>query len=251
MIESIIKKFDPDVCYDIGAHNGEFSRLLRQILPNTEIHQFEGSPKKVQKAKVGPWHKTVLSKEDDGRVTFYHDGGTGDTYMRETDQFLKTNYQTTVVKTRRLDTYVDENFLPYPDFIKIDVQGAELDVLVGCNDILNRCKLIHCEIPAEGIEFNSGSVELDLKTHISCIDIIILLTLPIFAMPNFTNVKEKIQQLEKQQRLMWPMFDQELKGKIFGSANVGKFIMESFKQSKLEKDLALILPQRSIEQGIK
>jgi len=157
MIESIIKKFDPDVCYDIGAHNGEFSRLLRQILPNTEIHQFEGSPKKVQKAKVGPWHKTVLSKEDDGRVTFYHDGGTGDTYMRETDQFLKTNYQTTVVKTRRLDTYVDENFLPYPDFIKIDVQGAELDVLVGCNDILNRCKLIHCEIPAEGIEFNSGS----------------------------------------------------------------------------------------------
>ena len=157
MIESIIKKFDPDVCYDIGAHNGEFSRLLRQILPNTEIHQFEGSPKKVQKAKVGPWHKTVLSKEDDGRVTFYYDGGTGDTYMRETDQFLKTNYQTTVVKTRRLDTYVDENFLPYPDFIKIDVQGAELDVLVGCNDILNRCKLIHCEIPAEGIEFNSGS----------------------------------------------------------------------------------------------
>jgi hypothetical protein len=70
-------------------------------------------------------------------------------------------------------------------------------------------------------------------------------------MSNITNVKEKIQQLEKQQRLLWPMFDQELKGKIFGGANVGQFIMESFKQSKLEKDLAMILPQRSIEQGIK
>jgi|SaaInl59LU_5_DNA_1037362.scaffolds.fasta_scaffold161480_1 hypothetical protein len=70
-------------------------------------------------------------------------------------------------------------------------------------------------------------------------------------MSNITNVKEKIQQLEKQQRLLWPMFDQELKGKILGGANVGQFIMESFKQSKLEKDLAMILPKRSIEQGIK
>jgi len=157
MMESVIRQFNPSVCYDIGAHDGKFAEMLRRLLPKAEIHQFEGSPKKAQKVKVGPWHKVVLSDKDDAEVVFYHDGGTGDTYMRETDQFLKTNYQTTTVKTRRLDTYVDENFLPYPDFIKIDVQGAELDVLVGCNDILNRCKLIHCEIPAEGIEFNSGS----------------------------------------------------------------------------------------------
>ena len=70
-------------------------------------------------------------------------------------------------------------------------------------------------------------------------------------MPNLTNVKEKIAQLEKQQRLLWPLFDQELKGKINGSANAGQFIVESFKQCKLEKDLALILQQRSIEDGIK
>ena len=70
-------------------------------------------------------------------------------------------------------------------------------------------------------------------------------------MSNLTNVKEKVQQLEKQQRLLWPNFDQELKGKLVGQTTVSKFIAESFKQSKLEKDLVLILSQRSIEEGTK
>ena len=70
-------------------------------------------------------------------------------------------------------------------------------------------------------------------------------------MSNLTNILQKVQQLEKQQRLLWPNFDQELKGKLVGQLLVSKFIVESFKQSKLEKDLVLILQNRSIEEGTK
>ena len=157
MLDRIIKSVNPSVCYDIGAHDGKFTKRISSILPDAEMHQFEGSPNKKQKVKVGTWHKVLLSNKDDAEVLFYHDGGTGDTYMRETDRFLKSKYKTEHIKTKRLDTYVQENNIPYPDFLKIDVQGAELDVLKGCDDILNHCKLIHCEIPAAGIEFNSGS----------------------------------------------------------------------------------------------
>ena len=68
-------------------------------------------------------------------------------------------------------------------------------------------------------------------------------------MSNLTNVNEKVLKLEKQQRLIWPRFDQELNGKLVGQIQITKFIFETFKQSDLEKDLAVILATKSIEDG--
>lgn len=157
MLNDLITRLEPDVVYDIGAHDGLFTRKLRGMLPIAEIHQFEGSPKKKQKVREGPWHHVVLGAKDNEPVKFYYDGGTGDTYMPETKRFMKSNYIIKTVYTQRLDTYCKKHRIPSPDFIKIDVQGAELDVLRGCDEILSKCRLIHCEIPAEGIEFNQGS----------------------------------------------------------------------------------------------
>lgn len=157
MLNDIIINLNPDVVYDIGAHNGNFTKKIRGMLPNAEIHQFEGSPNKKQKVREGPWHHVVLSDKDDAEVVFHHDGGTGDTYMPETPKFMKSNYKQTLIKTSRLDTYCKKHSIPLPHMIKIDVQGAELDVLRGCDDILKHCRLIHCEVPAQDIEFNTGS----------------------------------------------------------------------------------------------
>jgi hypothetical protein len=68
-------------------------------------------------------------------------------------------------------------------------------------------------------------------------------------MSNLTNVKDKVLKLEKQQRLLWPQFDQELNGKLEGQTLITKFIIEIFKQSGLTEDLVFILTSKSIEQG--
>ena len=154
MLDRVIADYKINVAYDIGAHKGQFVERMKHYLPNTVFYQFEASP---GKKGSGNWHNVVLSHTNDATVTFYHDGGTGDTYYRETDEFLKSNYKTTVLPTKRLDTYINENNIPLPDLIKIDVQGAELDILTGCDEIMNHCKVIQCEIPAVGIEFNKGS----------------------------------------------------------------------------------------------
>ena len=157
VMSKIALDYDINVVYDVGAHVGDFTKKLKTFFKRgTEYHMFEGSPTKT-KADGGKWHKVLLSDKDDVTVDFYHDGGTGDTYYRETDEYLKSDYKISKLTTKRLDTYVRENGLPLPDLIKIDVQGAELDVLRGCDEILEHCKVIHCEIPAEGIEFNRGS----------------------------------------------------------------------------------------------
>ena len=43
-------------------------------------------------------------------------------------------------------------FLPFPDFLKIDTQGSEIDILKGSNKTISQCTLIYLECPI--LEYN-------------------------------------------------------------------------------------------------
>jgi hypothetical protein len=45
-----------------------------------------------------------------------------------------------------LDSYIEEYSIPLPDFIKIDVQGAELDVLEGGQKCLENATMVLLEV---------------------------------------------------------------------------------------------------------
>ena len=47
---------------------------------------------------------------------------------------------------------VKKENLPYPNFIKIDTQGSELDILKGSQQSISECNLIYLECPI--IEYN-------------------------------------------------------------------------------------------------
>jgi FkbM family methyltransferase len=48
---------------------------------------------------------------------------------------------------------ISEN-LPNPDFVKLDVQGAEIDILKGAGDLLDGCSLLLVECPI--VPYNLG-----------------------------------------------------------------------------------------------
>ena len=58
------------------------------------------------------------------------------------------------VETIRLDRFAAEHGIGPVDFIKVDVQGADLDVLKGAGDLLNAVSGVLCEV--EFIELYSG-----------------------------------------------------------------------------------------------
>jgi hypothetical protein len=70
-----------------------------------------------------------------------------DTYFSEIQQ------RTTVVPVRKLDDIIQENDLPTIDFMKVDVEGAELLALQGAQDSLKQGK-----IKAISFEFGSGNI---------------------------------------------------------------------------------------------
>lgn len=80
--------------------------------------------------KIGTVFNVVLS-DMIKTVTFYQSNqtdDTGDLYYKENTQFYK-NISGTEVKTNTLSKLIHENNLPTPDYIKIDTQGVELDIL--------------------------------------------------------------------------------------------------------------------------
>jgi len=152
-IKDFSKKHNIQVVYDIGAYNGDFTKKLNGQL-NSQFYMFEASPKKGKPRSLGKnchWYSAVLSNSDDEEITWY-DNETGSSYYIENPDYARVKYHQIKLKTKRLTTLVRENNIPLPDLIKIDTQGSELDILEDCQDILNHCKLVHCEIPAQGVE---------------------------------------------------------------------------------------------------
>jgi hypothetical protein len=98
-------------------------------------------------------------KRAPGRVVdFFASGSPGDSYYREST----VEYAEMVPETRRTTTLarpIVEHDLPLSDFIKLDVQGAELDVLRGGVEALGHATLVLLECPL--MPYNLGAPTID------------------------------------------------------------------------------------------
>ena len=149
-----------DVVYDIGAWQGDWSRTVKQaVLPDSEFILFEANPAYRDALANSGFRafNTVLSNPERNEVEFYNGTNTGDSYYKETTTHYD-NQGSIKLPCRTLDSIIEEHNLPCPNFIKIDTQGAELDILTGAQNILNRVDLIYTELPI--VCYNKGAPNL-------------------------------------------------------------------------------------------
>lgn len=146
-----------DVVYDIGSWKGNWSRTLKNaVLPNSNFILFEANPAyNSDLANSGfQYFNTVLSNPGRDYVEFYNGTNTGDSYYKETTSFYDN--QTSInLPCTTLDQLIQDNNLPCPNFIKIDTQGSELDILSGAKSIMDRVDLIYTELPI--VCYNKGA----------------------------------------------------------------------------------------------
>jgi FkbM family methyltransferase len=144
--------------YDIGAYKGVWTKRLKYILPKSNFFLFEANPVHgPDLRKIGaPYFLEVLSNSEQSREWWTIDG-TGDSLFRE-NQSCYSNLEPVVKVTRTLDSLVSEFKLPLPDLIKIDVQGAELEVMKGASMTLDHASIIILELPI--IEYNIGAPKI-------------------------------------------------------------------------------------------
>lgn len=150
-----------NVVYDIGANDGRWYKDWKPILPSSKFIMFEANPNTRLRYSIEEGEKRfhqVLSDEDDKTVEFFLANGgkesTGDSYYKE----QTPNYsegRSVLLKTKTLDSMIEENDLPLPDFIKMDTQGAEVDIMKGGSAALNYAKVALIEVAV--MPYNEGA----------------------------------------------------------------------------------------------
>jgi FkbM family methyltransferase len=138
-----------DVAFDIGANIGLHSMLLSNLVgPQGSLHAFEPNSELVHAlsrtiSELGnaSLHVVALSDKDDESELFIpsDDSMASLTNWTAATAFVDDGPSRTVTcQQRRLDDLINEGKLPQPDFIKCDVEGAELLVFQGGRGTLDR-----------------------------------------------------------------------------------------------------------------
>lgn len=159
----------PMVIYDIGASVLHWRDKAQEVWPDSKIIAFEAMEevKTLYDQEGIPYCLGVLSDKVK-KVDFYknleHPGG--NSYYKENSQLsiqadiLYTENNKKEVETITLDIAVNYFNFPKPDLIKIDVQGAELDILKGAEETIKDCKFLIVELQHK--EYNKGAPNKDI-----------------------------------------------------------------------------------------
>jgi len=141
--------FSPLVIYDIGAGALTWTRYAQTLWPDAIYVAFDAMEEfqSLYESQELLYHIGVLSDNDPDHkeVKFYKNEYFyfGNSYYREIDCQCFSYYDLNAydeLPTQTLDHVVEKNDFPWPDLIKINVQGAEMDVLDGGKQCLSHCE---------------------------------------------------------------------------------------------------------------
>jgi FkbM family methyltransferase len=140
---------------DVGAYQGEWSRLAKQIWPTSRMFMIE--PNVTNKPQLtgvaeelgATLHWELLGAEEGMPVQFYV-MGSGSSVMNEQSGVPRT---VEARHLRRLDSLLGA--IEPPGFLKIDAQGYELQILKGTSKILSAFEAVLLEVAIIGI--NEGA----------------------------------------------------------------------------------------------
>jgi FkbM family methyltransferase len=157
-----LRGIEPSGFIDVGAHFGETHQIIRSVYPSTRIVSFEANPacEPMLRSIGAECIIGLLGKETKEKVSFYINPNNKTCTGCSTHKELSQHYQnsdTIYLPMFRLDEVVPiEAKL---DFLKIDVQGAEIDVLDGSTLLLPTIRWIYLEVSL--VKLNEGAPLID------------------------------------------------------------------------------------------
>lgn len=151
---------------DVGANRGQFALIARKVFPQASIHSFEPleEPAKIfekiftNDARVTLYPYAIGREKTSSTIHVTKDDDSSSMLpITETQSTMfpgATEKETRQVTILPLSQALGATSIPPASLLKIDVQGFELEVLKGCEDILNR--FLHLYIECSFIELYEG-----------------------------------------------------------------------------------------------
>ena len=157
--------------FDVGACKGESIPKFKGF---DKIYAFEPAPyvfdiltKKYKNDLRIECHQIAISDEDSYRSFNYHNhyGYSSFLEIDKEGEFAKKCQKEDPgfddvalvfdVQTKRLDTFMQENHIEHIDFLKIDTQGTDLNVIKSLGKMINKVDIIEAEVHIKPLYKNS------------------------------------------------------------------------------------------------
>ena len=148
--DMIMRLVSPNSCMlDIGANMGWYALNIAKTYPSCMVHAFEPIPNTyqllVENTKLNTINNVVthnfgFGDEEKDLIFFYYREGSGAASSANTSE--REDVEKIVCHVEVLDDFANRLHLPRVDFIKCDVEGAELFVFRGAKKLLERDKPI-------------------------------------------------------------------------------------------------------------
>ena len=142
-----------DSVLDIGSHKGEWIKRFREHFPHVKFFMIEANANHLEELrKIGTCINALVGKYNQD-VSYYecedkdNDHGNG-MYKENTN----VPFKATTRRSRTLDYLLPGQKF---DLIKMDVQGAELDIIQGSPGIIHNTKYLWLELQAH--QYNIGA----------------------------------------------------------------------------------------------
>lgn len=138
--------YNPSFVVDIGAYEGNWAKDFLEVFPSAKILMIEAQPGKLNKLEevCSDYsnvfsHIAVLSDEHGKEIYFHEDETSSHVVINKTEKYFAYESET-------LDNILKKRGFSYPDFLKLDVQGYELEVLGGAKESLDQAEFCLLEV---------------------------------------------------------------------------------------------------------
>ncbi len=154
----LLQATPPKVIFDIGANVGTWTCLAKSLFPAAQVEAFE--PLACHLAGFKQWtaawpadirlHTCALGPTEGMASMHVMDFSDASSLLPLSaagrQEFKISPAAEQMVPVMPLDTLVAREKLPWPDLLKLDVQGFELEVLRGAEECLRRARAVLCEV---------------------------------------------------------------------------------------------------------
>ena len=150
MIAKLLRDLNVKHIVDAGASDGRVSKRFGSLFPTAQLHMFEPN------ADYGPalaelhseqsryHHYPVVLSNEPGEKTFYVTADPGSSSLYQTNDAMQKAYPVQAahkdqlnVTATTLDQWATDHDIDGVQFIKMDIQGGEADMMRGASRLLN------------------------------------------------------------------------------------------------------------------
>ncbi len=157
-----IKSLNPSVVFDGGANVGKYSLLINKFLPNCKVYAFEPVEDTFEIMKknvseydnITPVNYGLFSSKCTKEINLFSSNTHSSLYDIKGISYEAENK--VEIKLITGDSYIQDNNIPAVDFLKIDVEGAEYEVIKGFEQSLQKGII-------KAIQFEYGYINITTK----------------------------------------------------------------------------------------